>query len=152
DRRSPCLWRHGVSFGGAAVLLASCHPKVKKVIALAPVIDWTVSGPDESFQTLREYTEGAFGGAYRGPRKNWEKLKKGNFYSPLHEIKKMNGQKILLFHAEDDRVVPREPVSLFAQKTGAKIIIKKTGGHLSSRIITYKRNWEIISEFLRNSL
>ena len=32
----------GGSFGGAAALLASLDPRVKKVIANCPVVDWSI--------------------------------------------------------------------------------------------------------------
>lgn len=138
-----------VSFGGPAVLLASRHPMVRRVVALAPVIDWKVAGPDEPFPWWQKYMETAFGGAYRASKKNWRKLERGKFYSPLKEMKKIDGGKLLLFHARNDRIVPIEPTIYFAQATGAKLIIKEMGGHLSSRVITYKRNWKVIEAFLK---
>ncbi|HEU5399890.1 MAG TPA: CocE/NonD family hydrolase, partial [Terriglobales bacterium] len=32
----------GGSFGGAAAILAYLHPRVKKVIAICPVVDWSI--------------------------------------------------------------------------------------------------------------
>ena len=71
----------GGSFGGAASILASLDPRVKKCIANCPVVDWKVLGKSERAETSNPkysaYIREAFGHAYRLSDRNWQKLRKG---------------------------------------------------------------------------
>ncbi len=139
----------GGSFGGPAVLLASRHPRVVRAVALAPVIDWRVSGPDEPFSAYKWLSQTAYGGAYRASEKNWEKLERGSFYSPLHESSTINGKKILILHARDDRNVPFETSEHWAKLVQARLIPFKTGGHFGLTKMIQKRYWKHIEPFLK---
>lgn len=137
----------GSSFGGPAVILNSQHPLVKKVIALSPVLDWTREGEDEPFEKHIAFVAAGFGGAYRLKRpSDWQKLLRTDFYNPLTQGEQIDGQKIFILHARDDRVVPYEPVLEFLEKTAASAYLKPHGGHhlrFSQRFL-----WKKILAFL----
>lgn len=139
----------GASFGGPAVLLNSHLPLVKKVIALAPVLDWRSEGESEPFPFFVRFTRDAFGDAFR-PRhpKDWQKLTDTTFYNPLDHTAAIVGNKILIIHAKDDTVVPCQPLVTFAEKTGARYYLKPHGGHLSLTSLTERFYWKKIAAFL----
>lgn len=138
----------GGSFGGPAVLLNSDFPIVKKVIAHSPVIDWSVEGEDEPFDTFLRYTCLGYGGAYRTKKKSdWQKLIQTDFYNPINHVKKIDGKKVFILHAKDDTVVPYDPVIPFAKATGASYYLKPHGGHHIK--LEHKFLWKKIEAFLR---
>src|SRR6202789_2109256 len=71
----------GGSFGGAAAILASLHPRVIRVVANCPVVDWKILDRSEKVETSQanyaEYIREAFGNAYRLSDANWKKLRSG---------------------------------------------------------------------------
>ena len=119
----------GSSFGGPAALLASKDDRVSASVALSPVIDWR-DEVDEPFEELYRFTQEAFGGAYRGPKRNWNKLLTGQFYSPAAEAEGLPGDKMHIIQAENDRIVPVESADRFVKQTGAQYIRLRRGGHL----------------------
>lgn len=139
----------GSSFGGPAVLLNSDLPIVKKIVAVSPVIDWTKEGEDEPFDQHVRFVAAGFGGAYRTERpEDWQKLVETDFYSPALRSKEVDGRKICIIHALDDRVVPYEPLIGFAQETGARYYLKPRGGH--GLRIRHLFLWKKISAFLES--
>lgn len=139
----------GSSFGGPAVLLNSDLPIVKKIIAVSPVIDWKKEGEDEPFDQHVRFITAGFGGAYRTERPaDWQKLVATDFYSPIRQAKKIDGRKICIIHALDDRVVPYEPLIDFAQETGAQYYLKAKGGH--SLKMRHLFLWKKIAAFLES--
>ncbi len=142
------LYLFGSSFGGTAVLLNSKNPKVNKVIAFSPVIDWRVPSKAEPIDWLGKFVKKAYGHVYRFSNKNWAKLKKGNFYNPVTELEKIDGRKIMIIHAKDDRTVSYLPCWKFAEKTGAKLILLKKGGHMGSRNFINPKFQKEINKFL----
>lgn len=140
----------GSSFGGAAVLLNSRHPFVKKIVALSPVIDWKVDGEEEPFPLFVKFTSEAFGGAFRTKHmKDWQKLVKTDFYNPIDHTSVIDGKKIFIVHAKDDAVVPYQPLLSFIEKTHAQYYLKPKGGHLSLSCLTHQFYWKKIEEFLK---
>jgi dipeptidyl aminopeptidase/acylaminoacyl peptidase len=123
------IYVFGASFGGPAALLLSKDERVSKVVAAAPVIDWTKDSKIEPLDWLEKVVNKGFGGAYRFSHKDWQKLIKGDFYSPWKEKENIPGEKVLIFHAKDDKLVPFEPAEKFAKITGAKLVSHKRGGH-----------------------
>ncbi len=119
----------GSSFGGAAALLASRDGRVTKVVASSPIIDWSVESKSEPLPWLEKFTRNAFGEAYRVRASDWKKLGRGSFYNPASYVDEIDGEKVLLFHAKDDDVVPYGPTVKFAKITGAKLILSRRGGH-----------------------
>ncbi|MDO8566299.1 MAG: prolyl oligopeptidase family serine peptidase [Candidatus Moranbacteria bacterium] len=141
----------GGSFGGPAVLLNTQFPIVKKVIALAPVLDWSVDGEDEPFDTFVRYSCEGYGGAYRTKRiKDWQKLITTNFYNPVAHTAAILGKKVFIIHSKDDTNVPYEPIISFAQKTGATYYLKPRGGHRGFSYLPHKFYWKKIEKFLKS--
>ncbi len=119
----------GGSFGGAAVLLASKDARVDKVVAIAPVVDWTAPSHDEPLDWLYGFFRDAFGEGYRLTKRNWKKLATGRFFQPIHQYDGYVGGKILILHNEDDRSVRSREVKAFAKRVGARYKGFKRGGH-----------------------
>ncbi len=140
----------GGSFGGPAALLCSLDPRVKKVIANCPVVDWAILKESEKAETSNPsysaYIREAFGQGYRLTDRNWKKLHTGKFYNPAQRVHEVNPAKILMFHAQDDPFVPWRSVARFARQTGAKLKLFKRGGHLSTEMIVQKY-WPQIQGF-----
>ncbi len=140
----------GGSFGGPAAILASLDPRVKKVIANCPVVDWTVQRRTEKAETSnKNYAASiheAFGEGYRFPDKNWKKLYTGKFYNPMHYAHEIIPSKIMMFHAKDDPIVPWRSVDKFAKRTGAKLYLFSRGGHLRTEFIV-RKYWPRIKKF-----
>src|ERR1700675_253766 len=67
----------GGSFGGAAAILLSLDPRVKRVIANCPVVDWGTLDRSEKMETINEnyaeYIREAFGNGYRLADADWNK-------------------------------------------------------------------------------
>ena len=125
----------GSSFGGPAALLVSADERVNKVIAFSPVVDWPVESQDEPMDFMEVFVKQAFGNCYRFSPENWQRLANGEFYNPVTEQDKVDGSKVLLFHAKDDMSVPYQPTKDFSDATGCRLITLKTGGHIGSKIM-----------------
>jgi pimeloyl-ACP methyl ester carboxylesterase len=140
----------GGSFGGAAAILSSLDPRVKKVIANCPVVDWSIIAKSEKAETSNPnyaaYIREAFGNAYRLSDRNWKKLDGGKFYNPAHHIAEIMASKVLMFHAKNDPYVPYASVVKFARRTGVKLKSFRRGGHLSTERIV-QRQWPVIRKF-----
>jgi acetyl esterase/lipase len=140
----------GGSFGGAAALLSSLDPRVNKVIANCPVVDWGILQASEKAETSNPsyaaYIREAFGNAYRLSEKNWNKLHGGKFYNPAHHADEITPSKVMMFHAKDDPYIPYDVVKRFATRTGVKLNSLRSGGHVSTEMIVQKY-WPRISRF-----
>jgi alpha-beta hydrolase superfamily lysophospholipase len=145
----PEIYLIGVSFGGAAVILASRDARVHKAIALSPVTDWRAATKTEPIDKIGSFARAAFGNAYRGTQRDWNKLKTGTFYNPAHEAASIDGSKLLIFHAKDDKVVYARTSIAFALTTGAKLILLPRGGHFSISNTMHPEFWKRIRIFLR---
>jgi pimeloyl-ACP methyl ester carboxylesterase len=114
----------GGSFGGAAAILLSLDPRVKRVIANCPVVDWGILDRSEKMETIKEnyagYIREAFGNGYRLADADWDKLRSGTFYNPWHHRNGIDGSKIYMFHAKDDANVPYERTRRLAEITASK--------------------------------
>jgi pimeloyl-ACP methyl ester carboxylesterase len=143
----------GGSFGGAAAILASLDPRVKKVVANCPVVDWAILPREEKKETSNasyaEYIRAAFGTGYRLSDKNWKKLRGGKFYSPLYHARDITASKVMMFHAQDDPYVPYRSVQKFARLTGARLKLFRRGGHLSTDLIV-RKYWAQIRDFFES--
>lgn len=142
----------GGSFGGAAAILSSLDPRVRKVVANCPVVDWRILDQEEGKETSNPsyaaYIREAFGNGYRLSRKNWDKLRGGTFFNPAHHIEELDPAKILMFHAKDDPYIPWRVVRRFARETGIRLKLFARGGHLSTDR-TVRAQWSIIQRFFR---
>jgi esterase/lipase len=140
----------GGSFGGAAAILLSLDPRIKRVVANCPVTNWGILDRSEKAETSKEnyaeYIREAFGNSYRLSDANWQKLRSGSFYNPWHRRKEINPSKILIFHAKDDPYVPYEGSRRFADATGVTLKSLRQGGHISTDYIT-RKYWAQIKKF-----
>ena len=140
----------GGSFGGPPALLCSLDPRVTRVIANCPVVDWSILDSSERVETYKPnyvaYIREAFGRGYRLSQKNWDKLRTGTFYNPIHHVSAFDPAKIQMFHAQDDPSVPWRTVARFARLTGARLKLMKRGGHISTDG-TVRRYWPQIQRF-----
>jgi esterase/lipase len=140
----------GGSFGGAAAVLASLDPRVKKVIANCPVVDWRILQASEKAETSNPsyaaYIREAWGRAYRLTDRNWKKLDTGSFYNPAHHLAEIDPRKVMMFHAKDDPYIPYRSVVHFAEKTGIKLNLFARGGHISTEG-TVRKYWPRIRTF-----
>ncbi len=140
----------GGSFGGPAVILASMDARVKKAVAISPVIDWGAQeGTDESLEFMERIVPLTFGNGYRGKKPVWTKLGTSDFYSPVHFAKKIDGKKVLIIHARDDTTVSCKPSADFARTTGATYIEARVGGHMGFAAITEPRFRKRVDAFLK---
>jgi dipeptidyl aminopeptidase/acylaminoacyl peptidase len=140
----------GGSFGGPAALLASRDKRVTKAVVLAPVVDWTKQSKTEPLGWLIKFTRASFGNAYRFKDRDILKLKKGKFFQPIAHTKEMDGNKIMIFHAKDDVVVPWQPSKLFADKTGSRIKLFVRGGHFGVSKLLDPKILPLALRFLRS--
>ena len=140
----------GGSFGGAAAILCSLDPRVTKVVANCPVVDWRILPREEKVETSNPkyaaYIRNAFGNGYRLSDRNWAKLRTGSFFNPWQHTKEVTGSKILLFHAKDDPYVPYQRTKQFAETTGAKLKSVAKGGHMRTEYVV-KKYWRDIKAF-----
>jgi dipeptidyl aminopeptidase/acylaminoacyl peptidase len=115
----------GGSFGGTAAILASLDPRVRRVVANCPVVDWNILDRSEKVETRKEnyaeYIREAFGNGYRLSDANWDKLRNGTFYNPWHHRTEITASKVMIFHAKDDPHVPHEGSRQFADLTGVTL-------------------------------
>ena len=140
----------GGSFGGAAAILCSLDPRVKRVIANCPVVDWSILRSALRAETTNAsyaaYLREAFGNGYRLSEKNWNKLYSGTFFNPIHHAGEIEASKIMMFHAKDDPSIPWRSVDNFARKTGVKLKLLARGGHGRTEFIVQKF-WPEIKKF-----
>jgi len=140
----------GGSFGGAAALLLSVDARVKRVVAISAVVDWSILKESEKAETSREnyvdYIRAAFGNAYRLSDSNWNRLLSGTFYNPWQREGEIKGSKVLMFHAKDDPNVPYERSMKFAEITGARLKTLRRGGHVSTDLVI-RKYWNEIKKF-----
>jgi esterase/lipase len=143
----------GGSFGGAAAILSSLDPRVKKAVANCPVVDWNILAQEQKKETSNKsypaYVREAFGNGYRLSEKNWNKLSSGTFYNPVHHIQELTPTKVLIFHAKDDPYIPWKSVSNFAASAGIKLRLLARGGHVRTEHIV-QTYWAEIKRFFES--
>jgi esterase/lipase len=144
----------GGSFGGTTAILCSLDPRVKRVIANCPVVDWSILRSALRAETANPsyiaYIREAFGNAYRLREKNWNKLYTGTFFNPAHHVDDIDPSRIMMFHAKDDPSIPWRSVDKFAKKTGVKLKLLARGGHGRTEFIVQKF-WPEIKRFLERN-
>jgi pimeloyl-ACP methyl ester carboxylesterase len=140
----------GGSFGGAAAILASLDPRVSKVVANCPVVDWSILKREQKKETSNTsypaYIREAFGNGYRLSERNWNKLHSGTFYNPAHHLHELTPSKILMFHAKDDPYIPWRIVDRFAEHAGIRLKLLARGGHLRTEDVV-RKYWPEIKRF-----
>lgn len=140
----------GGSFGGTAAILCSLDPRVKRVIANCPVVDWSILRSALRAETTNRsyvaYLRDAFGQGYRLSEKNWNKLYSGTFFNPIHHADLIDPSKVMMFHAKDDPSIPWRSVDKFAKRTGVKLKLFVRGGHGRTEFLVQKY-WPEIKRF-----
>lgn len=140
----------GGSFGGTAAILCSLDPRVKRVIANCPVVDWSILRSALRAETTNRsyvaYLREAFGQGYRLSEKNWNRLYSGTFFNPIQHAEEIDPSKIMMFHAKDDPSIPWRTVDKFAKKTGVKLKLFARGGHGRTEFLVQKY-WPEIKRF-----
>lgn len=142
------LYILGGSFGGPAAILCSRDPRVTKAVAFAPVIDWKAPSKDEPMDRLGTFLPKGFGNGYRFSKRNWNRLSRNEFYSPVKEADSIEGKKLLIFHAKDDASVPYSYTKKFAKETGATLVTLRTGGHFGFSKSIEPNMYEHVRKFL----
>jgi len=139
---NPEVYVIGSSFGGPAAILCSLDPRVRKAVAIAPVVDWRSmrESTAEPMEWLGKKVRDAFGDAYRFSMNDWERLSQGEFYNPIDHIEDIHSEKLMILHAKDDDVVSYVPTVQFAQEVGCQWMSLKKGGHLGSSSL---QSWRI---------
>jgi len=145
--KDPMVFVFGASFGGTCALLCSLDSRISKVVAAAPVVDWTKISKSD-FDAEYNFVRQAFAGAYRYKENGIENLRQGKIFNPVNYIKDYNPEKIFVIHAKDDDLVPFAPAYKFADEIGIKFLSLKKGGHLSSSIFRKGRIFRKIKKFL----
>lgn len=138
------------SFGGAAGILASNHPSIHKVIAISPMLDWQKPGPDEPYPKMIRFFEEGYGQGFRFAKNGWDKLKSGKFFNPVREVANIDGSKLLLIHAKDDKTCPYKITKKFSTDTSSRLITLEKGDHLSGSIIAMPRFYKLFQNFIKN--
>jgi len=143
----------GGSFGGTAAILASLDPRVRKVIANCPVVNWNILPQEQEKETSNPsyaaYIREAFGHGYRLPEKNWAKLSSGTFFNPAHHLHELKPAKIMIVHATDDPYIPWRSVERFAANSGIALKLLARGGHLRTEFVIQKY-WPQIKRFFES--
>jgi pimeloyl-ACP methyl ester carboxylesterase len=142
------------SFGGAAAILASRDPRVTKVVACSPVVDWQKLKRSRTYdpEMKLDYIRHDFGNAYRISPGGIARLKRGVFFSPAAHAKSIDGKKLFIIHAKDDASVYWKPVAQFAKTVGATLMLKKRGGHFSTSILLKQGVDAKVKAFLRTRI
>ncbi len=140
----------GGSFGGAAVILASQDSRVTKAVAVSPLIDWRKPGPDEPYPKMIRFFDQAYGNGYRLTKNAWSKLKSGKFFNPIQHMDSIDGKKLLIIHAKDDKTCPYSITKKFAATTGAKLVSLPRGDHMSSSLIIKPRFYKQFTNFIKH--
>lgn len=149
--RPDSLYVIGVSFGGPAAILASRDSRVTKSVAIASVVDSQAPSRKERLDKLYPFITEAFGNGYRISKANWQKLIQGKIYNPVNHIDEIDGSKLLMIHALDDKSVLAGPVKKFAKKTKPSLILLKTGGHLSTMVLTTPKIYKKLMTFFKHA-
>lgn len=143
----------GGSFGGAAAILSTLDPRVRKAVANCPVVNWNILPKEQKKETSNPsyaaYIREAFGNGYRLSEKNWAKLSHGTFFNPVHHLDDLTASKILMFHAKDDPYIPWRSVERFASRSGTQLKLLSHGGHLSTDYVV-RKYWPRIRRFFES--
>jgi esterase/lipase len=140
----------GASFGGTTALMSSLDARIKKVIAICPVVDFKDESEEEPNDYMKELIRKGYGGVYHFSDENWDKLINTDFFNPVDHTEKFDSSKILSIHAKDDKIVMYKGVTKFMDDIGANMITREKGGHLSSSIIMNFWIFRKIKKFLAN--
>lgn len=152
--KSPTVYVLGSSFGGTAAILVSSDPRVKKIVAIAPVIDWRhqkhYQRKRESLTRLARFIPAAFGRAFNFSPRYWRKLGAANFFNPISQISTLDRKKILIIQARDDKIVPYGPAKKFSRRLKCQLWLLHRGGHAISKKLIEPAFYRRLAKFLRS--
>lgn len=126
----PDFYLLGASFGGAVALLSAADPRIKKVVALTPVTDFSYPSEGEPIEHFPKQVAAAFGDAIRATTDTWKKLQEGDSFNPISSAELIPKDKILLIHRADDTIVNVATARTFIQKNGCAYLEYTKGGHM----------------------
>ncbi len=149
--KNPQVYVVGTSFGGCTAIMASRDRRVKKAVALSPVVDWKAQSKIEPVQRLAAFVAKAFGLVYRVNRGDWDKLKNGTFFNPVAHEDEIDSRKLFIVNAQDDLIVPQRPAAAFAKRLGVKIVTARHGGHFRLAAAIKKPYARRIAMFLKST-
>lgn len=137
------------SFGGAVGLLAAKDKRVTKVVALSPVADWRAKSPLEPPSVFYLELRALFFMGYRFRDADFKKVVSGRLFNPIDEASSIRGEKVLILHTKNDRIVTLPAVRRFARLTGSSLKVFKTGGHFGGSTLLKPKVWKLVSKFLK---
>lgn len=117
------------SFGGPAGMFLSKDPRVTRVFAHSSVVDWRIPMKKEPVKGFSQMIKWFYGEGYRIDPRGEQKLLSGTFYNPATAPYEIEPNKVHLFHAKDDEIVPYDSVARFAKHTGIMLTSFARGGH-----------------------
>jgi len=138
--KDPEIYILGASFGGTAAILCSQDDRVKKVVAVAPVVDWTDDSGEEPMDWMKDMLKEAFGEAHRFDENDWDRLAQGGFYQPKAVIDQLDKDKIFIIMAEDDTIVRPWTIHSFVDELGCRAKFYQTLGHGS---LSWAKGWKL---------
>lgn len=139
----------GGSFGGPAAIISSLDPRVTKSIAISPMIDWAKPTRLEPIDFMANFFSTGFGNGYRPDKNAWKKIKSGKFYNAINYADQVDGGKLLIIHAKDDKVCSYAHSKKFCTASKAKFITLPQGGHLGSSLLLKPRFYKIFTKFIQ---
>jgi hypothetical protein len=142
--KNPRIYLFVGSFGGPAGLFLSKDPRVKRVFAYSPVVDWEAPMPTEPVKGFAKATKLLFGEGYRIDPRGEAKLISGKFYNPASAPYEVDGKKVHIFHTKDDEIIAYDPVERFAKQVCAKFTGFSKGGHGGASSFMEPRVWKYV--------
>ena len=139
----------GGSFGGAAAILASRDPRVKKAVAISPVVDWRAPSKAEPMDRMVAFHTRRIRQCLPLWPARVHEVCEWKILQPNISSKKIDGSKLFIVHAKDDKVVRYREVAAFAKERGTEFISLKKGGHLSMRVVVEKY-WKRIARSFKD--
>lgn len=116
----------GTSFGGGVALCLKPNDLIKNIICLSPVLDFKqVNG----IETLYDYLNQLYSGAYRFSHDNWLKLLNNEIINPS-KLDYLNPNKYFLLGGREDLEVKSVDLAKFGSSKGINVKIYNCG-HIS---------------------
>jgi len=136
-RRDLCDRRQLRRRGGNSCFARSAGQKSYRQLS---GVDWSILPEEQKKETSNKsyaaYIREAFGNGYRLSEKNWNKLRSGTFYNPVHHVQELTPAKILIFPRQGrSRTFAWRSVNSLRRMPEYKLRCCVPRGHLSPRRI-----------------
>jgi len=127
------IYAIGSSFGGTVALCLFSNDKVKKIIALSPVVDFKAQGKngEQGIMEMARFVKEGFNQAYRFEEEDWKKLANGGLFNPPQEMEEDGVKKVFVVFDENDDSVSAESIQDYCQRNGVEYMKTEGMGHLS---------------------